>query len=153
MNNLLEKNIFYQKCKEKYNPDVLVKKSTIEKTRSDVIFKKNDLVYNSITNNIPDNINSQKDLELKKDLPLTNIELILQQKNLERLEEDNNNSKNIKQKVIINDDETNNKSVIYNELKNEQIEYSKIRNNQIKNNKDRYDDIMVNLKNLGIINN
>lgn len=152
MNNLLEKNIFYQKCKEKYNPDILVKKNTIEKTRSEIIFKKNDLVYNSITNNVPQNIRSQKDLELHRDLPLTNLESLIQQKNKERIEEDNAN-KNIKQKVIVDNEIETNKNLIYKELKNEQIEFSKIQNSQIKHNKDRYDDIIINLKNLGIINN
>ena len=152
MNNLLEKNIFYQKCKEKYNPDILVKKNTIEKTRSEIIFKKNDLVYNSITNNVPQNIRSQKDLELHRDLPLTNLESLIQQKNKERIEEDNA-TKNIKQKVIVDNEIETNKNLIYKELKNEQIEFSKIQNSQIKHNKDRYDDIIINLKNLGIINN
>ena len=152
MNNLLEKNIFYQKCKDKSNPDVLIKKSTTEKTRTEVVFKKSDLVYNSITNNVPENIRSQKDLELKRDLPLTNLELLIQQKNSERIEEDNNN-KLIKQKVIVNDDIKTNDNLVHKELKNEQIEFSKIQNNKIKNNKDRYDDIINNLKNLGIINN
>jgi len=152
MNNLLEQNIFYQKCKDKYNPDVLIKKNKIELNRSEIIFKKNDLVYNSITNNIPQDIRSQKDLELNRDLPITNIEVLVQQKNKERIEDDNIN-KNIKQKVIINNEISSNENLIHKELKNEQIEFSKIQNNQIKNNKNRYDDIIINLKNLGIINN
>jgi len=152
MNNLLEKNIFYQKCKDKSNPDILIKKSTTEKTRTEVVFKKSDLVYNSITNNVPENIRSPKDLELKRDLPVTNLELLIQQKNSERIEEDNNN-KLIKQKVIVNDDIKTNDSFVHKELKNEQIEFAKIQNSKIKNNKDRYDDIINNLKNLGIINN
>jgi hypothetical protein len=152
MNNLLEKNIFYQKSKDKSNPDVLIKKSTTEKNRIETVFKKSDLVYNSITNIVPENIRSSKDLELKRDLPLTNLELLIQQKTNERNEEDNNN-KLIKQKVIINDDIKTNDSLIHKELKNEQNEFSKIQIDKIQNNKDRYNDIMSNLKNLGIINN
>ena len=152
MNNLLEKNIFYQKSKDKSNPDVLIKKSTIEKNRTEAVFKKSDLVYNSITNTVPENIRSPKDLELKRDLPLSNLELLIQQKTNERNDEDNNN-KLIKQKVIINDDIKTNDSLIHKELKNEQTEFSKIQIDKIQNNKDRYNDIMSNLKNLGIINN
>lgn len=153
MNNLLDKNIFYQKCKDKSNPDVLIKKSTTEKTRNEVVFKKSDLVYNSITNNVPEIIRSQKDLELKRDLPLSNIDLLIQQKNNERIEEDNINNKNNKQKVIINNETVTTNNSIHTELKIEQSEFTKIQNNKIKNNKDRYDDIIINLKNLGIINN
>ena len=152
MNNLLEKNIFYQKSKDKSNPDVLIKKSTIEKNRTEAVFKKSDLVYNSITNTVPENIRSPKDLELKRDLPLSNFEELMQQKIKERNEE-NNINKNIKQKVIVNDDLTIQNNQIYSELKNDQLEFSKIQNDKIKNNKDRYDDIIINLKNLGIINN
>ena len=60
MSNPISNNVFLQKSKEKYNPDVNQKKSTLEKTRKENVFKKNTVVYNSITNQIPENIKSHK---------------------------------------------------------------------------------------------
>ena len=81
---LYQKNIFLQNSKDKFNPDVLKKKDEIDKNRKINVFRKSTTTYNSITNHIPENIKSQKDLELQKDNALTNIESIIIQKKKER---------------------------------------------------------------------
>tara|TARA_B110000971_G_C19625688_1_gene326874 strand:+ start:30 stop:470 length:441 start_codon:yes stop_codon:yes gene_type:complete len=144
-------NIFLQQSKDKYNPDVTTKKKIIEQDRTNNIFKKNDIVYNSITNISHSNIKTHKDLELQKDTPLNNFSVLLAEKNKERNEQDNI-SKLPKQKVIINN-LSNEKVQTYNELKSEQIEFANLQENEIKQNKNKYQNIIGNLKNLGILNN
>lgn len=144
-------NIFLQQSKDKYNPDVLSKKNTIEIDRKNNIFKKNDLVYNSITNIVQTNIKTHKDLELQKDTPLNNFSVLLAEKNKERIEQEII-TKLPKQKIIVNN--LNNEKVqTYNELKSEQIEFANLQENEIKQNKNKYENIIDNLKNLGILNN
>lgn len=151
MSNFLEQNIFYQKSKSKYNPDVNLKKNIIEKERNINLFKKNDIIYNSITNIVPTNIKTFKDLELQKDLPINNIDKLIAEKNKERqnLELELNNNK---QKFTINEPVVE-KIQNYNELKNIQSNFLKKQNIEIQDNKNRYEDIMNDLKYLGIINN
>ena len=62
MNPHITNNVFLQKSKDKYNPDVTQKKSVLDKTRKENIFKKNTVVYNSITNQVPENVRSHKNL-------------------------------------------------------------------------------------------
>ena len=151
MNNILQKNIFLQQTKDKYNPDVISKKNIIEKDRKNNIFKKNEIVYNSITNISHTNIKTHKDLELQKDKPLNNLTELLAEKNKERCEQEII-TKLPKQKVIINN--LNNEKVqTYSELKSEQINFTSLQENEIKQNKNKYENIIDNLKNLGILNN
>jgi hypothetical protein len=151
MNNLLQKNIFLQQTKDKYNPDVISKKNIIEKDRKNNIFKKNEIVYNSITNISHANIKTHKDLELQKDKPLNNLTELLAEKNKERCEQEII-TKLPKQKVFINN--LNNEKVqTYSELKSEQINFTSLQENEIKQNKNKYENIIDNLKNLGILNN
>lgn len=145
----MHKNIFLQKSKEKYNPDVLKKKESEDKNRTQQIFKKTNVTYNSITNQTVNNIKSQKDLELPKDTYLSNVEQIILQKKKERDDFDNNN-KPIKQKILTN--EVPQISETFNELKDEQIDFIDKQKKLSENNKNKFDDIMTNLKNLGIIN-
>jgi hypothetical protein len=151
MNNLLQKNIFLQQTKDKYNPDVISKKNIIEKDRKNNIFKKNEIVYNSITNISHINIKTHKDLELQKDKPLNNLTELLAEKNKERCEQEII-TKLPKQKVIINN-LNNEKIQTYSELKSEQINFTSLQENEIKQNKNKYENIIDNLKNLGILNN
>lgn len=161
MNNIYQKNVFFQKSKEKYNPDVLKKKELEDKNRNSTIFKKSNITYNSITNQNPENIKSQHDLELKKDTCKLNLEQIILQKKKERDEQDLIN-KPIKQKVLNNsiignttnniDNNTNNIQN-FNELKNEQTDYIIQQQKLIETNKNKYENIMKNLKELGILNN
>jgi hypothetical protein len=142
-------NIFLQKSKDKFNPDVISKKTSIEKDRKNNIFKKNDIVYNSITNLTPNNIKTTKDLELQKDTPICNLDLLLAEKTKERNEQEIIN-KTTKQKIIINNNE---QTQTYNELKSELLNFTNLQKNEIKTNKNKYENIIDNLKNLGIINN
>jgi hypothetical protein len=142
-------NIFLQKSKDKFNPDVISKKTSIEKDRKNNIFKKNDIVYNSITNLTPNNIKTTKDLELQKDTPICNLDLLLAEKTKERNEQEIIN-KTTKQKIIINNNE---QTQTYNELKSELLDFTNLQKNEIKTNKNKYENIIDNLKNLGIINN
>ena len=144
-------NIFLQKSKDKFNPDVILKKNSIEKDRKNNIFKKNDIVYNSITNITPNNIKTTKDLELQKDIPICNFDTLLAEKTKERNEQENIN-KTTKQKIIINNT-VNEKTQTYNELKSELLDFTNLQKNEIKTNKNKYENIIDNLKNLGIINN
>ena len=149
MSNLLKNNIFVQKSKEKFNPDILEKKNNLEKDRNNNIFKENKYIYNSITNNTPDVIKNIKDLELKKDLPINNMKNILEEKNKERLEQElkqNELNRNNNKKIIFYDLISNNESGIHNNLKNEQNDFIKSTDTSKK-----YNNIVNNLKNLGII--
>jgi hypothetical protein len=148
---LLQNNIFYQQSKNKSNPDVLVKKTTTEKSRAENIFKKNSVVYNSITNQTLTDIKTQKDLELNKDIPINNIEKILADKAKERQDQEIL-CKPIKQKIVME-----NKSIestqVFTDLKKDLNDYANKQNIEIQTNKNKYVNIMNNLKNLGIIKN
>jgi hypothetical protein len=150
MNNL-QKNIFLQKSKDKFNPDIISKKNLLENERKNNIIKKNNLIYNSITNIVPTEIKSYKDLELQKDIPICNFENLLAEKNKERIDQEVSN-KSIKQKVIVSNI-NNEKIQTYNELKSEQINLLNLKNKETENNKNNYDNIIDNLKKLGILNN
>jgi len=153
MNNkqLYQKNLFLQKSKDKFNPDVIVKKDEFDKNRKVNIFKKSTVTYNSITNQIPNNIKNQKDLELGKDSAIIDLENIIMQKKKEREDQDIL-LKPQKQKLVLNDIINDNKNQDFNELKTEQTQYLNTQKRIIETNKNKYDDIMNNLKNLGIIN-
>jgi phosphoribosyl-dephospho-CoA transferase len=147
----MNENIFFQLSKQKHNPDVLLKKDDFEKKRQENIFKKNSIVYNSITNKIPTDVKNQKDLELQKDLPINNLESIIAEKFRERSEQDNQ-LKQTKQKVILND-EVAEKTLNCVDLKNIQKYHAESRKKEIENNKNKYENIMLDLKDLGIIKN
>lgn len=147
---LYYKNLFLQKSKDKFNPDVIIKKDEFDKNRKINIFKKSTVTYNSITNQTPNNIKNQKDLELGKDSAIGDLENIIMQKKKEREDQDIL-LKPQKQKLVLNDNVDNNNQD-FNELKNEQTQYLNTQNKIIETNKNKYDDIMNNLKNLGILN-
>lgn len=154
MNNrqLYQKNVFLQKTKDKFNPDVLKKKDEVDKNRKVSVFKKSNTTYNSITNHTPENIKSQKDLELQKDSALQNIESIILQKKKER-EDQEVQLKPQKQKIVMEETIEQKKIQDFNEMKDEQTEYLNTHKKVVEQNKNRYDDILSNLKNLGILNN
>ena len=153
MNTQISNNVFLQKSKDKYNPDINQKISTLTKARKENIFKKNTIVYNSITNQIPENIISHKDLELQKDSKINNIDkLILKKEEERKLLDQETKLKKSKQKIVMHDN-MNNEVSSFTEMKKIQSEYVNNRNKQIETNKNKYDDIINNLKDLGIINN
>ena len=149
---LYQKNVFLQKSKDKFNPDVLKKKDDVDKNRKINVFKKSNTTYNSITNHTPETIKSQKDLELQKDSVIQNLESIIMQKKKER-EEQEIQLKPQKQKIIIEENIEQKKIQDFNEMKEEQTEYLNTHKKIVEDNKNRYDDILCNLKNLGILNN
>jgi len=149
---LYQKNVFLQKSKDKFNPDVLKKKDDVDKNRKINVFKKSNTTYNSITNHTPESIKSQKDLELQKDSVIQNLESIIMQKKKER-EEQEIQLKPQKQKIIIEENIEQKKIQDFNEMKEEQTEYLNTHKKVVEDNKNRYDDILCNLKNLGILNN
>jgi len=153
MNTQISNNVFLQKSKDKYNPDINQKISTLTKARKENIFKKNTIVYNSITNQIPENIISHKDLELQKDLKINNIDkLILKKEEERKLLDQETKLKKSKQKMVMHDN-MNNEISSFTEMKKIQSEYINNRNKHIETNKNKYDNIINNLKDLGIINN
>lgn len=147
---LYQNNLFLQKTKEKFNPDVLKKKIEFDKNRKINIFKKSNVTYNSITNNIPNTIKTQKDLELPKDDVISDLDSVILKKKKER-EDQGVLLKQHKQKLIVpNKSEEENTEFI--ELKSEQNKYLDTHKKTIETNKNKYDDIMNDLKNLGILN-
>jgi hypothetical protein len=154
MNNNIANNVFLQKSKNKYNPDINQKKNNLEKIRKENIFKKNTVVYNSITNQVPENIKSYKDLELEKDNAINNISQLIAKKKEERIiMEEEFKQRKPKQKIIMTDNITTDKPLTFTEMKKIHSDYSIQHNKKIETNKNKYDDIMKNLKHLGIINN
>jgi hypothetical protein len=146
--------VFLQKSKDKYNPDIDKKKGILEKSRRENIFKKNTIVYNSITNQVPENIRSQRDLELEKDCAINNIDQLISKKQQERISlEEEFKLKNPKQKIIMNDNATTDQPSTFTEMKKIQSEYEVHHNKKIEINKTNYNHIMKNLKDLGILNN
>jgi uncharacterized protein YbcC (UPF0753/DUF2309 family) len=148
MSNLLEQNIFFKMNKTKYNPDINVKNEEIKNEREINIFKKSNTTYNSITNHVPEDIKSQKDLELNKDKPIQNIEDLIMNKAKERLEQEQL-LKPIKQKILVNSE--NETIQNFNDLKNDQVNFTNEQIKIINNNKNKYENILNNLKNLGIL--
>jgi len=80
----MENNIFFKNKKDKFNPDVMVNLSKKSTERKKIEFKENKVIYNAITNNVPDKIKSAKDLQLKLDQPNDNIKRLLSSKMSER---------------------------------------------------------------------
>lgn len=144
------KNIFYSKAKEKNNPDILLKKNKLNNDRKEIIFKKNNIVYNSITNSIPSNITNQNDLLLNIDKPIENINDIISKKIKERQSEDS--VKPAKQKIIV-DTNSNEQTNTYIEQKQIYNNFSNVQNKEINDNKNKHHNILKDLKDLGIINN
>ena len=154
MNTQIKNNIFLKNTQGKYNPDVNQKKCTLEKTRKENVFKKNTVIYNSITNQVPENIRSHRDLELEKDTAISNINQLIAKKNEERLAlEEEFKQKIPKQKIIMTDNKTTDKPATFTEMKKIQTEYAIHHTKKVETNKNKYGDIMKNLKDLGIINN
>jgi hypothetical protein len=145
----MKKNVFYEMKKNKNNPDILVKKKEKENERKSNVFKSSTTTYNSITNQIPNTVKTQKDLELSKDKPLSNIEKLIADKALERQLEEKK-FKPVKQKLISNEENTieNNN---FNDLKKEQQQSINEQKTIILNNKNKFNNLLNNLKSLSII--
>lgn len=146
MNNQLYKNNpFYKINKEKYNPDILNKKTCVEKDRKTNIFKKSNVVYNAIITDTNTN-----NIQLNKDKPINNINSIINDKLKERQTQDNT-LKPIKQKIIFNKNEQNIATPNFNQIKNDVLQFNNSQQKNRENDKKKHDNIVNDLKNLGII--
>jgi hypothetical protein len=148
MTNLLEKNIFIKMNQNKFNPDINTKTEDIKNERENNIFIKSNTTYNSITNHVPLDIKSQKDLELNKDKPLENLKDIILNKAKERHEQEQL-FKPTKQKIVNN--EISDIIQNFTELKIDQNNFKNEQQNIINNNKHKYENILQNLKSLRIL--
>lgn len=139
--------------KDKSNPDILKKTNENDSTRKNTKFRLTSVTYNSITNNTPAVIKKQKDLELEKDKPISNINNNVNDKLKERKEQDTL-YKPPKHKINAADQNANNELIQnFNELKNDQNLFTVTQKNNIELNKNKYNNIIGNLKDLGIITN
>jgi len=147
MNN----NIFFQNKKDKFNPDVInnLSKKTLERKKINYLESK--VIYNGITNKVPDNIKNSKDLELNIDESIdnNNMKKLIKQKEDERNKQDYNlkpqKLKCLPENLIVDKYIEN-----FDELKKHSEAYIKKSVNDITCQKSKYDNIILNLKDLGI---
>lgn len=162
----MENNIFIKMKRDKCNPDVENKFTGKENERDNTKFNLSTLIYNPITGVVPNQIRSNNDLILEKDIPYTNSDTIalIAQKENERLNQDiqfkplktrviNNNPQNSLNQVENNHNneisQVNRTNYIetYEELKKS----SGIIGNEQSQNKEKFNGILDGLKDLGII--
>ncbi len=138
----MDNNIFFKNRKEKFNPDVDNKLQEREKERSNTKFEMLNTIYNPIIGIAPEKVNNSKDLVLKIDTNKKNIKELIQEKENERLKQDEI-YKPIKNKIVNKPIENNNYENIntFSDLKKNMIQKTENKNNNILNN----------LKSLGII--
>lgn len=148
----MENNIFFQNKKDKFNPDVLKDLSRKSSERKKNDFQESKIIYNGITNEVPDKIKNSKDLKLKKDdsIDLHNIKKIIKQKEEERSKQDYDlkpqKLKALPDNLIIDKHIEN-----FDELKKNSEAYIKASAQEQNQQKSKYVNIMSNLKDLGII--
>ena len=142
----MENNIFVKM--NKYNPDVVEKVSTKQNERETLKFELNTSIYNPITNIIPNKITNTNDLYLEKDNSINKFEFqeLIKQKENERLLQ-NEKYKPLKTKIVESvsiENKTNNNYI-------ETFEELKSSVSSVKTNSSKYDNILFNLKELGIL--
>jgi len=148
----MENNIFFKNKKEKFNPDVInnLSKKTLE--RKKIEFLESKIIYNGITNDIPNKIKNSKDLKLEIDesIDTNTMKKIIKQKEDERSKQDYDlkpqKLKCLPENLIIDKHIEN-----FDELKkNSESHINKITQEQT-HQKSKYDNIILNLKDLGIL--
>jgi hypothetical protein len=148
----MENNIFFKNKKEKFNPDVInnLSKKTLE--RKKIEFLESKIIYNGITNDIPNKIKNSKDLKLEIDesIDTNTMKKIIKQKEDERSKQDYDlkpqKLKCLPENLIIDKHIEN-----FDELKkNSESHINKITQEQT-HQKSKYDNIISNLKDLGIL--
>ena len=132
----MEKNPFVKN--KKYNPDVLVNHGKKISERTNVEYKKKDEFFNS-------QINSTS-LNVKLDKPINDLDNEIQRKILERKDQEFD----FKGKKNIIPSSNPNEFNQFNDLKNNKERDNE--NKQIKKDEDNYDNVMDDLKKLGILN-
>uniref|UniRef100_A0A6C0EE44 Uncharacterized protein n=1 Tax=viral metagenome TaxID=1070528 RepID=A0A6C0EE44_9ZZZZ len=126
---------------KKYNPDIELKYKSKELERNEK-YKLNNLIYNPITNIIPNNIQSSEDLILKIDDDKYDFKKLLMEKEKERSQ------------ILINFNETNDKVIVNENINSSSIKtfYDLKETSTNMNNNNKYNDLLNELKDLGIIN-
>lgn len=134
--NIMEKNPFVKN--KKYNPDVLVNHGKKIGERTNVEYKKKDELFNS-------QINSTS-LNVKLDKPINDLDNEIQRKILERKDQEFD----FKGKKNIIPSSNPNEFNQFNDLKNNKERDNE--NKQIIKDENNYDNVMDDLKKLGILN-
>lgn len=149
----MENNIFFKNKKEteKFNPDVISNLSKKNGERKKIEFKSSSTVYNAITNIVPKDVKSPKDLLLKSNEPFDDIKKLINQKKSERTRQDFDlkpqKLKALPDNLIVDKHIEN-----FDELKNNSEIHMKNTMTTMTEQKSKYNDIMLNLKRLGILN-
>jgi hypothetical protein len=137
----MENNIFVRNKKEKFNPDVDSKLQEKEKERTNARFEMSNTIYNPIIGIAPEKVTNSKDLLLNIDKNKKNIKELIQEKENERIKQDEI-YKPVKNKV------TNQP------IKQEYISqntFIDLKKNNIQKVENKNNDILNNLKSLGIL--
>jgi hypothetical protein len=147
----MENNIFFQNKKDKFNPDVIKNLSKKSSDRKKIEFQESKVIYNGITNEVPDKIKNGKDLKLKVDESIDNNSM----KKMIKIKEDERNRQDYDLKPqklkclpenLIVDKHIEN----FEELKKNSEAYIKKTVQEHTQQKSKYDNIISNLKDLGI---
>ena len=147
----MENNIFFKNKKDKFNPDVInnLSKKTSERKKTEFIESK--IIYNGITNDVPNKIKNSNDLKLDIDesIDTNTMKKIIKQKEDERSKQDYDlkpqKLKCLPDNLIIDKHIEN-----FDELKkNSEFHIKKTIQEQTQQ-KSKYDNIISNLKDLGI---
>jgi hypothetical protein len=149
----MENNIFLKDKKEKFNPDVIKNVSKKTNERKKIEFEASKTIYNPVTNQVPNNVKTSKDLKLEKDNSFNTNELkkIMRDKENERKKQEAD-LKPIKLKAIPEDLIIDKHIENFDELKKNSETHAKKIIQEHDSQKNKYDNIITSLKNLGIIN-
>lgn len=165
----MENNIFFKVKKDKFNPDIEGLTNQKEKERIEVKFDRTKTIYNPITGIIPKNIKDANDLVIDNIKPTSILQInkMIKDKEKERKEQDIK-LKPVKTKVINNNLSNNVETIEQTEVVVEKKQivqrnylqtHSDLKNGSVTNinsqgvvNKSNYNNILDNLKDLGIIN-
>jgi hypothetical protein len=147
----MENNIFFKNKKDKFNPDVInnLTKKTSERKKTEFIESK--IIYNGITNDVPNKIKNSNDLKLDIDesIDTNTMRKIIKQKEDERSKQDYDlkpqKLKCLPENLIIDKHIEN-----FDELKKNSESYIKKTVQEQSVQKSKYDNIISNLKDLGI---
>jgi len=146
----MENNIFFKNKKDKFNPDVIsnLSKKNSERKKND--FKSSGTVYNPITNIIPKEIRSQKDLIINNNQAFDDIKKLINNKKNERNKQDVDlkpqKIKALPDNLIVEKPIEN-----FEELKNNSVNHQQQIIYMANQGKVKKNDIIVNLVKLGII--
>ena len=147
----MENNIFFKNKKDKFNPDVInnLSKKTTERKKTEFIESK--IIYNGITNDIPNKIKNSNDLKLDIDesIDTNTMKKIIKQKEDERSKQDYD-LKPIKLKCLPENLIIDKHIENFDELKKNSESYIKKTVQEQSVQKSKYDNIISNLKDLGI---